>query len=132
MSQQALISGRLQGAPTTRPTRTGGEWTAFKLKVASGNRVEFWNVSTFSDTARSEIAGLGEGDALSAVGELSVETHQWNPRAQAQACEAQGQASQIIARRWTGGRGCILGCANPRSGRRPWRRRHPVLKSLQS
>jgi hypothetical protein len=78
MSQQALISGRLQGAPTTRPTRTGGEWTAFKLKVASGNRVEFWNVSTFSDTARSEIAGLGEGDALSAVGEISVETYQWN------------------------------------------------------
>jgi len=78
MSAIALISGRLQGEPTTRPTRTGGSVTFFKMKVASGNRIEFWSVATFSDTAREELAGLGEGDALSAAGELQVETYQWN------------------------------------------------------
>jgi len=77
MGQLTLISGRLQGEPTTRPTRNGGEVTFFKLKVASGNRLEFWSVATFSNTAREELAGLGEGDALSAVGELQVETYEW-------------------------------------------------------
>lgn len=77
MSQLGLISGRLQGAPVTRPTKNGGEWTAFKMRVTSGNRVEFWSVCTFSDTAREELAGLSEGDALSAVGELSAEVYEW-------------------------------------------------------
>ena len=38
---------------------------------------EFWNVATFSDTAREELAGVAEGDALSAVGEVQVETYEW-------------------------------------------------------
>lgn len=78
MSALTLISGRLHGETTTRPTRNGGEVTFFKLKVASGNRLEFWSVAVFSDPAREELAGLAEGDALSAVGELQVETYEWN------------------------------------------------------
>jgi single-stranded DNA-binding protein len=77
MSTATLITGKLVGEPTTRSTRTGGDVTFFKLKVASGNRLEFWSVATFSDTAREELAGLNEGDALSAVGELQVEIYEW-------------------------------------------------------
>ena len=36
MSAFALISGRLQGEPVTRPTKTGGRVTFFKLRVALG------------------------------------------------------------------------------------------------
>jgi single-stranded DNA-binding protein len=78
MSVLSLISGRLVGEPRTFPTKTGGHLTAFKIKIANGSNLEFWEVVTFSDTAREELAGLGEGDALSAVGVLQVETYQWN------------------------------------------------------
>ena len=77
MSALTLISGRLSGEPTTRPTRNGGTASFCKLKVASGNRTEFWSVAIFSDAAREELSGLSDGDALSAVGELHVETYEW-------------------------------------------------------
>jgi single-stranded DNA-binding protein len=78
MSAFSLVSGRLHGEPITRPTRTGGQFTAFKLRVTNGNTVEWWSVTTFSETAREELAGLGEGDAVSCVGALGVETYEKN------------------------------------------------------
>ena len=78
MSALALITGRLHGEPISRPTRNGGLVTFLKLKVAAGNRFDFWSVATFSDTAREELDGLAEGDALSAAGEMHVETYDWN------------------------------------------------------
>jgi hypothetical protein len=36
MSAIALISGRLQGEPATRPTKTGGQVRFFTLRVANG------------------------------------------------------------------------------------------------
>ena len=77
MNASTLISGRLSGEPTTRPTRNGGEVTFCKVKVASGNRIEFWSVATFSEAARDELASFNDGDALSAVGELHVEIYEW-------------------------------------------------------
>ena len=78
MSAYGMILGRLHGEPVTRQTRTGGQFTAFKLRVANGNTVEWWSVTTFSETAREELDGLGEGDAISAVGALGVETYEKN------------------------------------------------------
>ena len=78
MSALALITGKLHGEPISRPTRNGGLVTFLKLKVAAGNRLDFWSVATFSDTVREELDGLVEGDALSAAGELHVETYEWN------------------------------------------------------
>ena len=74
----ALIIGRLLGEPTTRPTRNGGLVTFLKLKVVDGNRVEFWSVATFSDSAREELEGLSEGNGLSATGSLEVELFDWS------------------------------------------------------
>ena len=80
MSAVALISGKLQGEPVTRPTRSGGQVTFFKLRVANGAAVEWWEVATFSDTVREELGTLSEGDALAvgatpflAGGEISVD-----------------------------------------------------------
>ncbi|MGO9773700.1 MAG: hypothetical protein ACLPSW_29975 [Roseiarcus sp.] len=73
MSALAFISGTSRGAPATHPTRNGGQVTFFKLRVVNGAALEWWDVATFSDTAREELDGLSEGDALSAVGILHVE-----------------------------------------------------------
>jgi hypothetical protein len=75
MSAFALITGRLYGEPMTRPTKTGGQVTFFKLRVVNGELVEFWSIATFSDEAREELAGLREGAPLSAVGALRIETY---------------------------------------------------------
>ncbi len=78
MSALALVTGRLHGELVTRQTRTGGQFTAFKLRIVNGNAVEWWSVTTFSETAREELAGLADGDAVSCVGALAVETYQKN------------------------------------------------------
>jgi hypothetical protein len=77
MSALALISGKLHGEPVTRPTRNGGQVTFFKLRVVNGAELEFWDCATFSDTVRAELDEIGEGDALSAVGSLRVETFEY-------------------------------------------------------
>jgi len=73
---ERLIAGKIHGEPVVKPTRTGGEFTAFKLRVANGNTVEWWSVTTFDEAARREVATLHDGDAISAVGALSVETYE--------------------------------------------------------
>jgi hypothetical protein len=75
MTASALTIGKLYGEPITRPTKTGGQVTSFKLKVANGASTEFWSVATFSDAVREEVVRLVEGAPLSAVGALSVETY---------------------------------------------------------
>ncbi len=78
MSAFALVSGKLHGEPITRPTRTGGQFTSFKLRVVNGAAVEWWNIIVFTDAAREALAGLGDGDAVSAVGVLEIETYETN------------------------------------------------------
>ena len=43
-----------------------------------GAAIEWWNVIVFADAARGELAGLGDGDAVSAVGSLEFETYEKN------------------------------------------------------
>ena len=50
----------------------------FKLKVANGNAVEWWDVAAFSEKAREKLEGLGEGDAVSAVGVFHTEPIEYN------------------------------------------------------
>jgi len=76
MTALAMIVGKPQGEPVTRDTRNGGMVTFFKLRVVNGSELEYWDVATFSDTAREELDGLEEGDAVSAVGALRIEPHE--------------------------------------------------------
>jgi hypothetical protein len=77
MSALGLVSGRICGEIATRPTKNGGQVTFFKMKVTNGNATEFWSISTFSDTVREELSGMGDGDAVSVVGALSSEIFDW-------------------------------------------------------
>lgn len=72
-----MISGKLKGDPVTRQTRNGGQVTFFTLRVANGAALEYWDIATFSNTVREELEGVGEGDALSAVGALHVELFEY-------------------------------------------------------
>ena len=76
MTARVLIAAQLTGEPLTRATKNGGEVTFFKLKVASGNRLDYWSCTTFNEAARKKLEGLGEGDAVSATGELEVSTYE--------------------------------------------------------
>jgi single-stranded DNA-binding protein len=73
MSAVAMISGKLVGEPKTRDTRTGGKVTFFRLRVANGNTVEFWDVATFDDEARGELDSLPEHAPLTVTGEFHAE-----------------------------------------------------------
>jgi single-stranded DNA-binding protein len=77
MSAYAMSTGKLHGEPVTRPTRNGGRVTFFKIRVINGAEIEWWDVATFSDTAREELEGVNEGDAVSAVGVLHVEMFEY-------------------------------------------------------
>jgi single-stranded DNA-binding protein len=76
MSAVALVSGRIHGEPVKRPTRTGGEFVSFKLRVVNGASVEWWSIAAFDQAARDELDDLSDGDAVSAVGALEVEIYE--------------------------------------------------------
>jgi hypothetical protein len=73
MSVFAMIAGKLTGEPRTVDTRNGGKVTFFRLRVANGASIEFWNVATFDDDARTLVAELSEGAPLTATGTFTVE-----------------------------------------------------------
>jgi hypothetical protein len=77
MSASCLLQGRVLGELQTRPTKTGGQVTFFKMQVINGATKELWSISTFSDTVREELSGLSDGDAVSVVGTLVVELFEW-------------------------------------------------------
>jgi hypothetical protein len=65
MSTFALICGRLPGEPVTRPTKTGGQVTFFKLRLATNSAAQFWNVMKWYGTVagRTRPASLFLDDA---------------------------------------------------------------------
>jgi hypothetical protein len=77
MSAFSLVQGRIVGDIQTRPTKTGGKITFFKMQVMNGTSKEFWSISTFSDTVREELLGMGDGDVVSVVGAFHAELFEW-------------------------------------------------------
>jgi hypothetical protein len=73
MSVTAMISGRIRGKVSSRPTDDGGTITQFKLRVPNGKLMEFWNVSTYDRRAPEEFASLDDGDGIAATGSLHLE-----------------------------------------------------------
>jgi single-stranded DNA-binding protein len=79
MTAYALITGVLfKPAEEKTSSKTGRTFVSAVIKADSGDAVEFWQVTAFSQSAQSELMRLGAGDALSAQGKLKVEL--WQPR----------------------------------------------------
>ena len=63
MSAFAFICGRLHGEPVTRPTRTGGDVTFFKLRVATCGRRKLSPVENDTPVVRICLANDDETGA---------------------------------------------------------------------
>jgi hypothetical protein len=77
MTVSCQAQGRILGEIQTRPIKTGGKITFFKMQVMNGTSKEFWSISTFSDTVREELLGMGDGDVVSVVGAFHAELFEW-------------------------------------------------------
>jgi single-stranded DNA-binding protein len=77
MTSFALISGSLFKAPERKVSKNGNAFATATIKMrADDNKSEFWRLVTFSETAVEELMRLGEGDNLSAQGQMKAELYQ--------------------------------------------------------
>lgn len=75
----ALISGRLVGAPVERTGASGKEFVTCKLRVPVDNdEAVIANVIAFSESVRNALLALGDGDALAVSGAAAPRV--WNGR----------------------------------------------------
>ena len=72
----ALVSGRLHGAPVERTARNGSRFATAKLRVSLRDGAAiFVNVISFSNTAITALLALADGDSAALAGELTVKTY---------------------------------------------------------
>jgi single-stranded DNA-binding protein len=70
----ALIAGKLHGAPQQRTSKTGRTFTTAKLRVPSGEDAVFCNVVCFEPDTQAVLLALAAGEAVALAGELRVTT----------------------------------------------------------
>jgi hypothetical protein len=76
VSAFTLISGRLQGPDYAADAhRRPGH--LFRRPVANGSSTDFWNIATFSDEIREELAKLPEGATIPCAGAFRAEMEEW-------------------------------------------------------
>lgn len=74
MTISALVKGDLFRDPEKRTAKSGRTFVTATLKVKTGDQVQWVKLLVFSEDAQTELLRLASGDALSAQGELRVET----------------------------------------------------------
>ena len=68
----ALIAGKLHGAPLQRTAKTGKPFTTCKVRVPTGEDSVFCNVVAFDQEAQTALMALGSGEAVALAGSLKV------------------------------------------------------------
>lgn len=74
----ALITGKLHGAPSQKTSKNGNTFTTAKVRVPSGDESIFCNVIAFDQDAQGALLALGTGEAVALAGSLKVGT--WTTR----------------------------------------------------
>lgn len=74
----ALIAGKLHGAPSQKTSKNGNTFTTAKVRVPSGDDSIFCNVIAFDQDAQGALLALGTGEAVALAGSLKVGT--WTAR----------------------------------------------------
>lgn len=74
----ALIAGKLHGAPSQKTSKNGNTFTTAKVRVPSGDDSIFCNVIAFDQDAQGALLALGAGEAVALAGSLKVGT--WTTR----------------------------------------------------
>lgn len=76
----ALISGRLYGAPRQGTGKTGDTYTTAKLKAVAGNgETLLCSVIAFDDKAQAALLALDDGDSVAVSGALTPKV--WTDKA---------------------------------------------------
>ncbi len=93
---EALISGKLQGQPEQRTSKSGKTYVTAKLRVAAGaEETHFVRITAFSDSACTALLALGDGDAVSVAGALKVGV--WTPQGGEPRANLDMVASQVLS-----------------------------------
>ena len=72
----ALIAGRLYGKPQTRVTKAGNSFATAKVRTSMANgESAFVNVAAFSDSAKTALLALDDGDSVALSGELKASVY---------------------------------------------------------
>src|SRR5512143_4065069 len=72
----ALVSGRLAGAPAERTAKTGTRFATAKLRIPSRDGETVWvNVISFSATTATALLALGDGESVALSGELTAKVY---------------------------------------------------------
>lgn len=90
----ALIAGKLHGAPSQKTSKNGNTFTTAKVRVPSGDDSIFCNVIAFDQDAQSALLALGTGEAVALAGTLKVGT--WTARDGAARPSLDMTASQVL------------------------------------
>jgi hypothetical protein len=71
----ALLSGRVYGAPQQRTTKAGKPFATAKLRVTGAEgTTQFVNAIAFAPPAVTALLALADGDSVALSGELNVKT----------------------------------------------------------
>ncbi len=76
MSAHVLISGVLYRQPEQRTSRAGKSFVVATVRAKEGEGSQWWKVLAFSESAGAELLRLGDGDAVSAQGQLKAELYE--------------------------------------------------------
>ena len=68
----ALIAGKLHGAPTQRTSKNGNTFTTAKVRVPTGDDSIFCNAICFDERAQAALLALDTGEAVALAGSLKV------------------------------------------------------------
>jgi single-stranded DNA-binding protein len=72
----ALIAGRLYGRPQSRTSKNGNAFATAKVRTPMANgESAFVNVVAFSDTAKTVLLALDDGDSVAISGELKASAY---------------------------------------------------------
>jgi single-stranded DNA-binding protein len=75
MTTHALVSGSIFRAAEQRTSKAGKAYVIATVKVKSGEELQWWRVTAFSESVQAELMRLGEGDACSLQGNFKVEIY---------------------------------------------------------
>lgn len=72
----ALVSGKLYGAPAARTSKTGQSFATARLRAPTASGESFFvSIVAFSESAVRALLALTDGDSIAVTGELKVSTY---------------------------------------------------------
>ena len=91
---EALVSGKLNGQPARKMSKTGNPFVVAKVRAHAGDSDVFVNVIAFSPAACEAQLALGEGDAVALAGSLTPKA--WTEREEIARPALDLVASQVL------------------------------------